>query len=85
MIFLPSAKYIYRPQTTVAPWTPLSLTNTVLYGWYKSDAGLSVSTDGASVATWADQSTNNNHLAQPAAANRGVFRTAANGINGLPW
>jgi hypothetical protein len=56
----------------------------VLYGWYKSDAGLTVSTDGAAVATWADQSTNNNHLAQSTAANQGVFRTAANGINGLP-
>lgn len=84
MIFLPSAKFIYRPQTTVAPWTPLSLGNTVLYGWYKADAGLSVSTDGASVATWADQSTNNNNLAQANTANRGVFRTAANGINGIP-
>ena len=84
MIFLPSAKFLYRPQTTAAPWTPLSLGNTVLYGWYKGDAGLSVSTDGASVATWADQSTNNNNLAQASTANRGVFRTAANGINGIP-
>jgi hypothetical protein len=84
MIFLPSAKFLYRPQTTVAPWTPLSLTNAVLYGWYKADAGVPVSTDGASVATWADQSTNDNHLAQATTANQGVFRTAANGINGIP-
>ena len=84
MIFLPSAKFLYRPQTAAAPWTPLSLGNTVLYGWYKGDAGLSVSTDGASVATWADQSTNNNNLAQASTANRGVFRTAANGVNGIP-
>ena len=83
MIFLPSAKFLYRPQTTVAPWTPLSLT-TALYGWYKGDAGISVTTDGASVATWADQSTNNNNLAQANTANRGVFRTATNGVNGIP-
>jgi hypothetical protein len=70
--------------TVVAPWTPLSLGNTVLYGWYKSDAGLTVSTDGASVATWADQSTNNKNLSQSTPANRPVFRTAANGINGIP-
>ena len=84
MIFLPSAKFLYRPQTTAAPWTPLSLGNTVLYGWYKGDAGLSVSTDGASVATWADQSTNNKHLSQTTTANQPVFRTAVNGINGIP-
>ena len=84
MIFLPSAKFIYRPQTAVAPWTPLSLGNTVLYGWYKGDAGLSVSTDGASVAAWNDQSTNNNHLSQTTTANQPVFRTAANGVNGIP-
>ena len=83
MIFLPSAKFIYRPQTTVAPWTPLSLT-TALYGWYKGDAGISVTTDGASVATWNDQSTNNNHLSQTTTANQPVFRTAANGVNGIP-
>jgi hypothetical protein len=84
MIFLPSAKFMYRPQTTVAPWTPLSLGNTVLYGWYKADAGVPVSTDGASVATWADQSATPHNLTQSTPANRPVFRTAANGINGIP-
>jgi len=84
MIFLPSAKFLYRPQTTVAPWTPLSLGNTVLYGWYKADAGVPVSTDGASVATWADQSATPHNLTQSTPANRPVFRTAANGINGIP-
>lgn len=84
MIFLPSAKFLYRPQTAVAPWTPLSLGNTVLYGWYKGDAGLSVTTDGASVGIWNDQSTNNKHLSQTTTANQPVFRTAANGVNGIP-
>lgn len=84
MIFLPSAKFLYRPQSTAAPWTPLSLGNTVLYGWYKGDAGLSVTTDGAAVATWNDQSTNNKHLSQTTTANQPVFRTAANGVNGIP-
>jgi hypothetical protein len=80
MIFLPSAKFLYKPKT-VAAWTPLSLP---LYGWYKADAGTGVSTDGAAVAIWADQSINNNNLAQATAANQGVFRTGANGVNGLP-
>ena len=73
--------FAFQQSGTVAAWSPLSLP---LYGWYKGDAGLSVSTDGASVATWADQSTNNNNLAQASTANRGVFRTAANGVNGIP-
>jgi hypothetical protein len=75
---------MYRPQTAVAPWTPLSLTNAVLYGWYKADAGVPVSTDGASVAAWADQSATPHNLTQSTPANRPVFRTAANGINGIP-
>lgn len=80
MICLPAAKFLFRPQTAAA-WSPAALP---LYGWYKADAGISVTTDGTSVATWEDQSGNGNNLAQTTSANQPTFRTASNGINGKP-
>jgi hypothetical protein len=73
--------FAFQQSGTVAPWTPLLLP---LYGWYKADVGTGVSTDGAAVSAWQDQSGYGKHLAQATPANRGVFRTAANGVNGLP-
>jgi len=73
--------FAFQQGASVAAWTPLSLP---LYGWYKAEVGTGVSTDGAAVSAWQDQSGNGKHLAQATTANQGVFRTAANGVNGLP-
>ena len=73
--------FAFQQLGTVAAWSPLSLP---LYGWYKADAGVPVSTDGASVATWADQSGFNRTLSQATAIKQPTFRTAANGVNGIP-
>ncbi|MBV5345984.1 MAG: hypothetical protein JZU63_10970, partial [Rhodoferax sp.] len=63
--------FAFQQSGTVAPWTPLSLP---LYGWYKGDAGVPVSTDGAAVATWADQSGSNRTLSQATAIIQPTFR-----------
>jgi len=76
--------FAFQQGASVAAWTPASLGTSVLYGWYKADVGTGVSTDGANVATWNDQSGNSRNLAQVTTAKQPKFRTSANGVNGLP-
>lgn len=58
--------------------------------WLKADAGvldssgLPIATDNAAIATWQDQSGSGRHATQSTSGNRPVWRSAANGQNGLP-
>jgi hypothetical protein len=70
------------------PFKPDSLSGLQL--WLKADAGAldasnnPITVDNTNVATWQDQSGNGYHVVQETDASRPKWRSASNGLNGLP-
>ncbi len=58
--------------------------------WLKADTGVldasdnPITVDSTGVKTWQDQSGNNRHATQATSASRPIWRSSANGLNGLP-
>ncbi len=63
-----------------AAFSPLQLTT--LFGWYRSDLGVTL--NGSTVSAWADQSGLGNHLGQTVAAQQPVFSATDVQFNNLP-
>jgi hypothetical protein len=85
---LSAAAHNRRRRSSVAAFSPVSIVGLLL--WLKADAGLYdatsggslVTSDGAAVARWEDQSGSGNHATQATSGNRPVLKTAI--VNGLP-